>query len=307
MKAIIHIGTPKSGSSSIQAFLAMNRKELRHRGVIYAPFNRAFGSQYEFAVTALEACDQTVPPELERRRLRFGARSDQTNYVAAYHDYLDNLLAQSTGTRFIGSSEHLHAWLRQPRQIAMLDQFLSARFRSVEYLVYLRPQHELVTSTYSEAIRRGATHDFATHLARHSVVNHWALLKPWVQTVTRARLCVRLTCRDALEGGDLLNDFCKYAQIPAAGLPRPARVNAALCVSELALRRRLNQILPVLGRDGRHHWLYQAALQSLRPVLARNPHPLHLTEGECAQIKARNAQGNEKLRKKFFPTRAELF
>ena len=307
MKAIIHIGTPKSGSSSIQAFLGMNRNALQRRGVVYAPFNSAFGSQFEFAVTALEGCNQIVPPELERRRLRFGTRADQTAYVAAYRDYLDDMLQRCTGTHFIGSSEHIHAWLRKPQQIATLDEFLCARFSSVEYLVYLRAQPQLVTSTYSEAIRRGATHDFATHLERHAVINHWAQLKPWVHTVTRARLRVRLVCSDVLENGDLLHDFCKYAEIASAGLRQPPRVNAALSLPELALRRRLNQILPVLGRDGRHHWLYRGALRLLCPVVARNPRPLGLTEIQGAEIIARNAEGNEKLRKKLFPMRPALF
>ena len=42
MKAVIHIGMPKSGTSTIQAFLDMNRDALSQRGVLYDRFAPAF-------------------------------------------------------------------------------------------------------------------------------------------------------------------------------------------------------------------------------------------------------------------------
>lgn len=307
MKALIHIGIPKSGTSSLQAFLGLNRAALQVQGVLHAPFNPAFGSQFEFPVTALEACGALIRPELERRRLGLGTRAAQANYVAHYTDFLDGLLMDAGAARcFIGSSEHCHAWLKQPEQVAALDQFLSARFSEVRYLVYLRPQDELVTSSYSEAIRRGATHEFPVHLARHARHNHWAGLKPW-RAVVGSRLAVRLTSRDALQGGDLLADFCALAGIDSAGLLRPPRVNAALGAGELALRRRLNRLLPVLGRDGHLHPMYQFALCGLGGIARRDTAALVLTAQQRAQVLDQNHASNEKLRRRYFPERPALF
>ena len=39
MKAIIHIGTPKSGTTTIQSFLSLNRTALAEQGIRYAPYN----------------------------------------------------------------------------------------------------------------------------------------------------------------------------------------------------------------------------------------------------------------------------
>ncbi len=284
--------------------MQINRRRLADQGVLYARYDPALGSQFELPVTALEACDTTVPPELERRRLGFRNRADQRAYVMRYAAWLDARLDGSA--LFVGSSEHIHAWLTTPALIAALDRFLTARFAEVRYLVYLRPQEELLTSGYSEAVRRGATHDFATHLARSPGINLWRGLKPWVQTVGRDRLEVRLMQPDALAGGDLLADFCATAGICADRFERPPRVNASLDLGEIALRRRLNAVLPVLARSGRPHPLHSAALRLLRPLL-RDRGRLRLRAEEVAQIRARTAASNEKLRRRLFWTRPELF
>lgn len=307
MKALIHIGIPKSGTSSIQAFLGLNRAALAGQGMLYAPFDPRFGSQFEFPVTALQACGATVGPELERRRLGFATQASQSAYVAAYHSFLDTRLDAAQGWGFIGSSEHIHAWLTTPERIAALDQFLSARFMQVRYLVYLRPQDELIASGYSEAIRRGATHDFQTHLDRHARLNHWSGLKPWREVVGPARLLVRLMRPDALIGGDLLVDFCAIAGIDSAGLPRPPRVNTALSVGDIALRRRLNAVLPVLGRDGDLHLLYRLALRGLAPLARRHPERIELTDAQRRAVMAQNHAGNEKIRRRYFRDRPVLF
>lgn len=307
MKALIHIGIPKSGTSSIQAFLGQNRDALAAQGVLYAPFNPEFGSQFEFAVTALEACGDTIAPELERRRLRFACGADQRAYVAGYRAFLDRSLHGTGAARFIGSSEHIHAWLVRPEQIAALDRFLGARFSEVRYLLYLRAQDELILSGYSEAVRRGAWQDFDSYLARHMRQSHWSRLKLWHRVIGRGRLHLRLTRRDALVDGDLLSDFCAVAQIDAQGLIRPPRVNEALSAAEIALRRRLNRVLPVLGRDGKLHPLYRLALRQLTPLIRGQGARLRLSEQARAEILARNRADNEKIRKRYFPKREVLF
>lgn len=307
MKALIHIGIPKSGTSSIQACLGLNRDALAAQGLLYAPFNPEFGSQFEFAVTALEACGASIGPELERRRLGFADRADQRAYVAAYRAFLDQVLAGAGALRFIGSSEHIHAWLATPEQIAALDRFLCARFSEVRYLLYLRPQDELILSSYSEAVRRGEGQDFETYLARHMRLSHWSRLKLWHQVIGRERLDLRLTSPDALAEGDLLSDFCKAAQIDESGLIRPPRVNEALSAAEIALRRRLNRVLPVLGQDGQLHPLYRLALRRLEPLIRGDAGRLGLSDAQRAEIMARNHADNEKIRKRYFPERQVLF
>lgn len=257
-------------------------------------------------VTALEACGCEIAPDLERRRLGFRNPNDQRAYVGEYARFLEARLAATELPNFIASSEHIHAWLTTLERIAALDEFLCARFSQVTYLLYLRPQEELVTSSYSEAIRRGARHDFATHLDRHGKIDHWRSLKRWLEVVGRDRLELRLMTRDALVGGDLLQDFCAVAGINLAGLERPPRVNTSLTQEEIALRRKLNAVLPVQARSGGPNPLYTSALRLLRPLFPGQGR-LRLTGAQVATLRARNHESNEKIRKRFFYHREALF
>ena len=75
MKALIHIGLPKAGSSSIQEFLQMNREALAARGIRYARFDDRFGSQFELAATGVVNAGHTIVDE--PARLVLGLRSPQ--------------------------------------------------------------------------------------------------------------------------------------------------------------------------------------------------------------------------------------
>ncbi len=216
------------------------------------------------------------------------------------------MLADTSLPRFIASSEHIHAWITTPERIAALDLFLRTRFSRVDYLLYLRPQEELVTSGYSEAVRRGARHDFATHLARNGRIDHWRAIKPWLEVVGRDRLRLRLMVPNALEKQDLLEDFCAAAGLDLTGLARPDRVNTALTQGEIALRRRLNAVLPVQAPTGGPNPHYARILRLLGPLWSGSAR-LELSAAQIADLRARNAAGNEKIRKRFFHHRPALF
>ena len=52
-RCIIHIGTEKTGTSSIQHFLSMNRAALAEQGVLYTDFTGSDGgSQWGFVVAS---------------------------------------------------------------------------------------------------------------------------------------------------------------------------------------------------------------------------------------------------------------
>lgn len=308
MKALIHIGMPKTGTSSIQAFLGANAGALAQQSYLYAPFNPLFGSQYEFAVTALQLCGETIAPKLERNRLGFETPQDQADYVADYQAFLSQNLARHNQNCavFIGSSEHIYAWMTTPERISALDRWLQTHFSLVEYLVYLRPQADMVASGYSEAIRRGATHDFDTHLTRHSNMDYWMRLQQW-RAIVGPRLSVGLMVPDAMQGGDLLQDFCARLGIRMDGLVRPAHLNTALPRKEMALRRQLNRILAPHRSDGLDNPAYRRILRLLRPFLARDKAPLRLTETQVAQVHQINSKSNERVRETYFPDRKHLF
>ncbi|KPQ07505.1 MAG: hypothetical protein HLUCCA12_06715 [Rhodobacteraceae bacterium HLUCCA12] len=308
MRALIHIGMPKTGSSTIQSFLKINSIALRKQGIRHDPVNRRFGSQYEIAATGLVRAGGLMRDDVALRVLGLRDAAAQRAYVDAWEARLrDGLRTWSEGL-FIGSSEHIHAWLTRPEQISALDDTLQQYFEEVRYLVYLRPQVEMVVSTYSERIRRGDTLDFDAHFnSPLRALNYWKSMRLWAGVVGEDRITPRLLTPDALHGGDLLDDFCAVAGIERTGLKTPARMNTSLSAEAIALRRWLNRFLNVRNRAGKRAKPYKMALRLLETRLPKPGTRLQLSDDQRRKILADHAESNEKLRKRYFPDRDMLF
>lgn len=308
MKALIHIGMPKTGSSTIQAFLKINADALRAQSIRHDPVNPRFGSQYELAATGLLRAGGHMSDAVALRVLGLRDPDAQRAYVDAFEARLQQGLNAWREAVFLGSSEHIHAWLTKAEQISALDDMLRRYFDSVQYLVYLRPQPEMVVSAYSERIRRGETLSFEDHFnQRPKALNYWKSLRLWARVVGDARITPRLLTPDALVGGDLLDDFCAQAGIDRTGLKTPPRMNTALSAEAIALRRRLNRLLPVRNRKGARAKPYHLALKLLERRLPQPGTRLQLTEAQRKALLAYHAEGNERLRARYFPGRATLF
>jgi len=308
MKALIHIGMPKTGSSTIQAFLKINADALRDQGIRHDPANPRFGSQYELAAAGLVRAGACMSDAVALRVLGLRDPDAQRAYVDAFEARLQKG-RETWGERvYLGSSEHIHAWLTKAEQITALDELLRRYFDSVQYMVYLRPQPEMVVSAYSERIRRGETLSFDEHFnQRLKALNYWKSLRLWARVVGEERLAPRLLTQEALVNSDLLDDFCTLAGIDRAGLKTPPRMNTSLSAEAIALRRRLNRFLPVRNRKGARAKPYQLALRLLERGLPRPGTRLQLTEAQRAALLADHAEGNEKLRARYFPELATLF
>ncbi|MFN4098215.1 MAG: hypothetical protein ACK4GT_00425 [Pararhodobacter sp.] len=308
MKALIHIGLPKAGSSSIQQFLKINREALLDRGIRYERLKPRFGSQFELAATGVVEAGGTVTYEAARLVLGFRQDGDDRAFVQEFRAMLDRQRPGWTEPLYVGSSEHIQPWLHQPARIRALDGFLGGYFAGIRYLLYLRPQAELLLSSYAERVRRGSTMSFEQHLGeRWEMLNFDAVVSLWEGVLGAERLDVRLLRPDALAGGDLIADFCAAMGTNPGGLVTPPRMNAAPGAGELAFRRRLNSLLRVRRADGNRNPWYQRALR-LRSALQRRPDPpLILSPDLRAQVEAQFAASNESLRARRFPERPSLF
>jgi len=308
MRALIHIGMPKTGSSTIQSFLKINADALHLQGIRHDPVNPRFGSQYELAATGLVRAGATMSDAVALRVLGLRDPAAQHAYVDAFEARLQKGQTKWREAVFVGSSEHIHAWLTKAEQISALDAMLRRYFSDVQYLVYLRPQPEMVVSAYSERIRRGETLSFEDHFnQRLKALNYWKSLRLWARVVGDARITPRLLTPDALVGGDLLDDFCAQAGIDRSGLKTPRRMNTSLSAEAIALRRRLNRYLPVRNSKGARAKPYLLALRLLEPRLPQPGTRLALTDDQRTALMADHAEGNEKLRARYFPERAALF
>lgn len=195
--AVLHIGPMKTGSTSIQWWLRVNRDALAEQGV----------------AVPLHA-DQT---NLSPLAATFGATQaddlDEADGIQALKIPREQLIADldalgpETHTCII-SGELMGQRMRRPA-IARLKTALSPYFDRWVIVIYLRRQDELAVSRLSTMLRRGARARLAKPL------DYARILDDWAGEFGREAIRPRLFARDQLIDGDVVADFIETAGLPA--------------------------------------------------------------------------------------------
>jgi len=301
LRAVLHIGPPKTGTTSIQGCLAAARAELRDRGFHFA----------------------TAPGEINHLALAaYGAGAGFTGSVVRRAGggggdgaSMGPRLAKAIGTEItalpeyvhtvIYSSEQLGSLLTEPADVARLRQLLNPWFQEFRVILYLRRQDEMAVSKYSTALRAGGEIDPSILPPRGREALSYRLsdiVDLWAGAFGEAALRPRLLERQALIGGDVVTDF--LAAIGIEGMPveaRPPASNPALTAEAQEMVRRFNILAEMRGFTDRPR---------LAPHL-RAPRfqgkPRLPTRAEAEEFFARFEPGNERLRARYFPGRDRLF
>lgn len=308
MKAIVHIGSPKAGSSSIQEFLFVNRAALAAQGFRYHRDIEERGSQLEYPLAALARQGQLLWGEAQRITYNATTLEEQTK---SSEIHARNLLSYRENWKepvALFSSEHILPWLKTPDMIASLDQMFRDAFTDVRYIVYFRSPLDTITSQYSERLKRGDTSaPFSEFIdQRLDSLNIFGPAKRWLKTVGKERFEVRLLDGGFLKNGDLIDDYCHACGIDPTNLVKPKRLNEALSAPAAECLRILNSRIPRIHPDGTHNPLRAEILETLVELSADTP-KLTLRRSQRNKIRKATAKSNIQFRKAFFPHSKNLF
>ena len=308
MKLILHIGTEKTGTTSIQSWLETNRAELTRRRVFLSnvldhPSNRALAHAFQDSVDHyfLPMGITTVENVAAFRMQLMGELKLEIEAASKSHDQM------------VISSEQLQSRLLSTKEVARLAKFLRELFSEVTVVCYLRHQLEMRRSFYSTLVRMGYTgalEEFDAEIDEaSSYYNHLALVQRWEDAFGRAQLLLREYSPAKLNGGDVVHDFVTHAlpELDLAGLNHSrSSENAALSDAHVATYRAINRWMPYsdgMGRprksNARMKRLAQAVLNPFVPRQKRLAVSLReQVVGEC--IVARFAESNQRLSEAYF-------
>ncbi|PTQ66226.1 hypothetical protein [Celeribacter persicus] len=256
MKCLLHIGTEKTGSTSIQNFLTCNIEEFSRHGIkicetLGVGNNRVLASYFQGRLDDFSR--QHKLKTLEEQKAYFAADLDAFR--------LEVEAARKTHEIFLISSEHLHSRLTTPEQVADLQAFLSPLFDEIQVFGYFREQASLVKSNYSTWVEGGGG---AASLAKfcqeatpgNPYYDYCALAEMWTEAFGRDAFCARLYKRSALHEGDVRMDFA----IEALGLQSfsdftfiETESNRSLGSVGILIARGLNFALPQFWFGGRRN------------------------------------------------------
>jgi len=298
--AILQIGTEKTGSTTLQTFLAANRVRLAERGYRYPRFCG------EFNHTGLAAYAMDADRE-EPLRHPFGGHGPETVRGMRESLHAKAELELSDGMNAILCNEHCHSRLVSRTEVERLRDFLGGFFDEIRISVYLRRQDQMALSLYSTVLKSGGTPE--TLLPRPSAddpyYNYDRFLSLWEEVFGPENVKVRLFERAALTGGSIVQDFLTAWSLGSAtDYVAVADQNGSIAAEAQDFLRAINPHLSLPGKapDDRLRGPVITALERLFP--GRGPRPAR----DCARafydvFRASNAAVAER----HFPGRNTLF
>jgi hypothetical protein len=306
---IVHIGTSKTGSTSIQRVLSREREALAAQGVHY-PASPGAESHVLLVMAAAHARHlygsddrpiwQGIGPDarLARFREEFAAE------MATLPRSID---------RVIISAEQFSLLLRDPRSVQSVRDLLAPYAHHIRVVVYLRRQDRHFVSLYNELLRAGnapAPSLLEMQVRAQYNYNYAALLNRWVRVFGRRWVEPRLLEAPAGQRFDVVEDF-----LGACGLTLDLEAEDAARAANPAISHEGQQILVALAaciraRAAGHHWNVQSPLWRVLTASVANALTgpgWRPTQAEAQAFLARYDTPNESVRRRWFPERASLF
>ncbi len=304
----MHIGTEKTGTTSIQKFLYQNRRKLRSHGY---HFVQSPGKMNNQALPAICIRDEKMDDFFRNLGIETIEQRDayRRHFTAEFEAELAGL-PDAVHTVLI-SSEHFHSRIRTEGEMDNVHAFLSRYFDDIKIVCYLREQGVTCSSYYSTSLKSGGPSSFGDFMLRCTPSNYYFnyldMLANWERCFGFDALDVSLFGRQHFERGDLLEDFAKKINPALVGnLNTAIQVeNESLSPAGQAIMRAVNMVYP--GRTARaevapiREKCRKLIYDKLRGSGQRLPLTNHL------QIFDSFRESNEELRRKFFPDVETIF
>jgi hypothetical protein len=192
---ILHLGSEKTGTSSIQKYFGAHRAALLKEGFWYP---RAFTNP-----------GGHVHLKLSTAALSGGLR-DGAPDVAEFRN--EHARAKKSGAEVaVFSSEFFHSEVRDKESVGRLRVFLERFFDRFLLVYYARRQDQMLASMHSTAVKGAWTADpnaLAIYDSKgHYYFDHFAVCNLWSGLFGRENLVCRVYERDKLTNGDIIDDL----------------------------------------------------------------------------------------------------
>jgi hypothetical protein len=292
----LHIGAEKTGTTSIQVSLRLNRQRLADQGVLFAA---SPGDQNHIALAAYALADSHGVEEL---RILSGVHDPRQipSFRERLTDALDREITENKPNIVVFSSEHCSSRLNTVAEIEELRRLLCRYTADVRVILYIRDPVEFLGSWYSTAVASGISESFPWPLTKGLIrAADWLTMsRNWSSVFGTQAVTLRLMDRRYLLQGDLLNDFYSVCLIDGSAFERPPIENESLGLRPLLFLREMNkQISDIV--DGKMNPDRHGLADSLR--LYKDNDKFKIPNGKAAEIREIYRESHEILRQTYFP------
>lgn len=301
--AWLHIGTPKTGSSSLQRLMQHNRAKIEAQGV-------ALLSE---ALPGTGSLERYAANDEHMRRPRIRKKQTDPATIGRFRRRLEKQLAltvsESAQRVWCFSDENL-TFLHAESEFLRLKDLLEPHFDEVKIVVYIRAQHDRAISAYSQRLRMGKVTREVLRIPDESGSNEHSYFydrfpENWVTHFGRDNVTVRIFDRAELQDGNVVADFFKIVGLSLAGIIPPGDKNLAFSTEQQAFLLHINKYLQPLA-DGGMNIARDDLLRAMQDM-PRADKGVRPSKAQVQDFLAQFEDSNERVRQSWFPDRERLF
>ena len=300
MKAFLHIGTEKTGTTTIQNFLAKNRKYLLEDGYLY-PSSPGKTNHIKLAIFAMKSSEIGYIHKL------FGLTTPEqvTKFQSQFKKKFTQELSLANFQTVILSSEHCSSQLIRKEDIEKLKTFLDDFFEETKIIIYVRRQDKYLASLYSTGIICGRTKplNLPSKDTLERRYDYYNIIKKWESVFKKNKIIVKVFEREQMLEGNLLKDFTNTLDIKLDDRYKLfPNLNQSLDIYSLEYIRIINLCFkPFINDDTNFNRYRKRIVESLLPYLQKysNGNKIVISETIAKNFMSNFSDSNKQVAKDF--------
>ena len=305
---ILHIGTEKTGTTTLQEFVQKNRQKFSNQklGTLNGfgrPNNRDFVAYFQKSLD-----DWAKHKEIFSEEEKAQYFSD---FQSRFEKEIGILQVVASEGAVLITSEHFSSRLRTREELDRIKEFLARYFESIKIICYFRPQEEMAISLHSTFLN-GDGHKSLENSLRQVVpedyyYNFYEIAKMWASVFGMENLQFRIFDREKLANQDIRYDFIEairklgfgldYSKLDFSQRPANESLNTLQGSSFSAINQTVSYWnLPPLEGVNRENQRLKKVILNIPSLRVGNYRP-----ESPGEVQSRFAESNRKFFDEFLP------
>lgn len=240
MKILLHIGTHKTGTTSIQRFARGNEDNLKSRGWLYPGYDivnaRGHYAHHHIAHGLAMVRNNRIDLETARKFIKEAVR------LAESYEYLF-LSAEPFYRHFSGHKSVVNKsdsyWEAREKYISSVKDCFPENGNDIQVIITIRRQADFAMSLYKESVRtKRYSKKFSVFLDEHwYYFEYIKQIKLWEKFFGKVKV---LVFEDLVATGNLVENFFSSLDLNIKDLPTTQIANKSWCADFFEFKRRMN-------------------------------------------------------------------